>query len=129
MSRFVTPVTKKIDLSDGDWIVIKHRLTVGDQKRIDTAGLKRLVQPQDPKRKADAPSIEIDFKEFSFARTESYLQEWSFVDDSGRPVAVSRSSIEALDTKSYDEIETAISKHIEAIDVEKKEIPPVGEKA
>ena len=130
MSRFVKPITKRITLTDGDWIVIKHRLPVGDQKRVDTSGLKRLVQPQVRKDRKDqkeqTSSIEIDFKEFSFARTEAYLLEWSFLDDAGQPVALNRSSIEALDTASYDEIENAITAHVEALAAEKKETPPGG---
>lgn len=128
MSRFIdTTLTKRIEISGGDYIVIKHRLSVGAQKHIDTSGLKRLVSPtKRSSKESNDTSVEVDFKEFSFARTEAYLLEWSFRDDDGKAVPVSRTAIEALDTKSYEEIENAISAHVEALVAEKKGIPADG---
>lgn len=108
MARFITPVTVRLPISEGDWIEIADRLTVGEQKRIDVSGLKRMQPGQ-----GQASSIETDFAEFSFARTATYIKAWSLVKD-GQSVPVSRASIEALDPETYLEIENAITAHVEA---------------
>lgn len=110
MARFITPVTVRLPISEGDWIEIADRLTVGEQKRIDVSGLKRM---EPGKGKDEASKIETDFAEFSFARTATYIKAWSLVKD-GQSVPVSRASIEALDPETYLEIENAITAHVEA---------------
>ena len=33
MSRFVRPETERLELTDGDWMLVKRRLTAGEQRR------------------------------------------------------------------------------------------------
>lgn len=113
MSVFVTPVTTRITLPCGEWIEVAERLGIGAKKRVDTAGLRH-VDPAKP------GAIEVDFSEFSLARTCAYLKDWSFKDDQNRPVKVSRAAVEALDEEIYNEIETAITVHVEAMAARKK---------
>ncbi len=108
MGRFVTPDTVRLALSGDDWIEIKSMLGIGDQKRIETAGLKRFS-------KKDGESVDVDFAEFSLARTAAYLLDWSFKGADDRVVPLSRSAIEALTPETYKEIENAITKHVEGL--------------
>ena len=41
-NRFVTPDTARVELSDGDWIEIKERLTYGEQQRLAGGALTRM---------------------------------------------------------------------------------------
>lgn len=113
MGRFATPATVRCELSDGDWIEIKEMLTVGDQKRIEASGLKRF-NPQENN------NLTVDFAEFSFARTAAYLVDWSLRGADDKPVPVSRAAIEALAPETYQEIEEAITAHVEARAASKK---------
>ena len=114
MSRFVQPGTARIALTGGDWIEIRTLLTVGEQKRVDTSGLKKMSQG------GGGQEFSVDFAEFSFARTLAYLMAWSFTDAAGVPVAITRASVEALTGDAYKEIEDAITAHVEAIAAAKK---------
>ena len=116
MGRFINPVVVRLPLSQGDWIEIKERLTVGEQKRVDVSGLKRMHPTPG---QASSP-IDTDFAEFSFARTTAYLVDWSFTGSDDKAVPVSRASIEALTTETYREIEDAITAHVEALTEAKK---------
>ena len=119
MSRFVKPGVKRLPIGDKDWIDIKNLLTVGEQKRVDTSGLKKISTGG---AKGDAPDIVVDFAEFSFARTATYLVGWSFADDNGNGVKPTRSAVESLDAETYAQVEAAITAHIEEI-AEAKKIP------
>lgn len=114
MSRFVTPATVRVALSGGEWIEIKDRLTIGEQKRMEAAGLKSVSA------RAGAQAVDVSFEEFSFARTQTYLVNWSLKDAADNQTKVSRAAIEALDQDTYEEIESAITAHIEARDAAKK---------
>lgn len=116
MSRFVQVGTKRLPIDD-DWIEIKNLLTVGEQKRVDTSGLKKISTGA---TKGESPDIVVDFAEFSFARTLAYLTNWSFTDDKGVGVKVSRAAVEALDGETYAKIEAAITAHVEGLAEAKK---------
>ncbi len=113
VSRFVQPGTVRLPLSGGDWIEIKRLLSVGDQKRVNGSGMRHIVE-------GDKVEVKVDFAETSFTRTLAYLVGWSFLDDQGQPVKITRSSVESLTTDAYGEIEAAINGHVEDIALAKK---------
>jgi hypothetical protein len=119
-NRFVQPETVRLPLTDGDWIDVKARLSIGEKKSVDSAGLKTMKTTGD-----DKGDVVVDLSAFSLARTETYLVGWSFVDDDGRPVKLSREAIRALSEESYEEVENAITAHVEA--ETKKRQTPTGE--
>lgn len=122
MSRFVKPETVRIAISEGDWIDVKKELSVGERKRMQAAafqsvsnvpGITTDVEDADPK-------LNIDWGSLSIARVCEYLVAWSFVDDDGKGVAISRSSVEALNEETFDEIDDAIKSHQDVMAKKKK---------
>ena len=117
----VKPESVRIDLAytpPGEterkfWIEIKKHLTVGEERRIMTAGWKGMSRSEE----SGETGINIDWKAQTFARTETFLTDWSLKDDG---VPLSRASIEALSSDVYALIETAINAHVEAMVEEKK---------
>jgi len=117
--RFVQPETVRLDLHDGtSWIEVKRELTVGEDRRYRSAGLRRMSQPN------GETSVEVDWTAMALARVEAYLVDWSATKPDGKgkeqPVPVTRAAIEALASEDFDEIDAAINAHIEAIAREKK---------
>ncbi len=123
----VAPQTVRKDLEDprdGEkfWISIKKLLTVGEDKSVKTAGLRGVsgmggaAKPGEEREM----SMQVDWKRQSFARTESYLVDWSLATSEGVKLKVQRDVIESLDPEVYDVIEAAITKHVEEMDEEKK---------
>ncbi len=109
-SRFVQPATVRLALSDGDWVEAKARLTYGEQSRLEAAAfgnLKGIKPGQDAE-------VGFDFAAFQLARLQVLIVAWSFRDEQNRPVAVSRSAIEALDPDAAAEIADALERHLEA---------------
>jgi hypothetical protein len=119
----IRPEVVKVDLTyvaaDGTthpfWVTIRKRLTVGEERRVTTAGWRGMSRGVD-----DAGTINIDWKAANFARTEAYLTDWSLLDDDAKKLAVTREVIESLDGDVYALIEGAITKHVEAVAEEKK---------
>ena len=109
-NRFVIPEVVRLDLSDGDWIEVKRRLTNGERRRLNTAGLsKSLLIGGDASNEVD-----IDFAEFGTARALTYIVDWSFRDGNGLRVEVTREAYESLDEETADEIDKALDAHVEA---------------
>ena len=107
--RFVQPETVTLDLSDSDWVEVKKRLTVGEERaafqqivgEVNSAGWRR-------------PNVEM----MGLAEVQAYIVDWSFRGADGKRVEPNMAAIKALDKASYNELETAIQKHIEAMDAE-----------
>ncbi len=101
------------------WIKVKKYLTVGETRRVSTAGWRSMSSAK--KEAGDttpaATEIQIDWRAQTFARTEAYLIAWSLTNDG---VPMTRDGIESLDPAVYEVIENAISAHVEAMDLEKK---------
>jgi hypothetical protein len=115
-NRFVAPETCKLELSDGDWIEIKKQLSVGDDRRYRSAGLKRLTGAPG----SNAASVDVDWAELALARVTTYLIDWSFTDANGKSINVSPQAIQELQPDDFEEIDAVIVKHIEEMTAEKK---------
>jgi hypothetical protein len=119
--RFVTPESVRIPLKNGtDWIEVKKELTVGEEKKFRSAGMKN-VRPG-----GDASAIEIDWSEMSLARVEAYLLDWSATrpdpknKDKVVAVPVTPAAIKSLAAEDFEEIDNAIQAHIESESAAKK---------
>lgn len=105
------------------WIKLKKRLTVGEDRRIQTAGWKGVANfggGKNAKGEDTSPEINIDWQKQSLARTEVYLNDWSLEDDDHVKLPLTRDTIEALDPDLFKVIEAAITTHVEAVAQEKK---------
>lgn len=108
-NRFVPRKTKRIEISDGDWLDIKEQLNIGEQLDVEGAGIEISQQPGDREatyrmsRPGDA----------AITRVAVWLAGWSLCDILGNKVVLSRDAVGRLDAKTFDEIRQAIDKHIE----------------
>lgn len=108
-ARFVRPETAKLDLSDGDWVLVKRRLNTGEARRVFTG----MVQTFEAGSKAT-----LDPAQVGMTKVLEYLLDWSLRDADGQVVSIREQSreavravLESLDLDTYHEISTAIDAH------------------
>lgn len=113
MSRFVRPESEKLELSNGDWLLVKRRLTAGEERKGFAKTVKRMTAGG-----AGGREIELDWEAVSAAKCVTYLLDWSLRDDAGDIVpirdqseAVVEAALNALDGPSFREIYAAITAH------------------
>lgn len=109
IKRFVKADRVRLPLSGDDWIEIKRELTIGELKRVQTAGFTGL-RPEGEGRDAQ---VMIQWHEVELARAEAYLLAWSFTDEDDHPVPLTRAAIESLNEHAFKEISEAIKGHLE----------------
>lgn len=114
MSRFVSVDTVRLELSGGDWIEVKRQLSYGD------------IQSVASKTRGDFTAGELYF-------VAAALLDWSLVDAQDKHVDIESepariAALKALTPADFAEIDTAISKHFEAVTAEKKAKAPRGQR-
>jgi hypothetical protein len=123
-SRFVTPEIVRLPLSDGDWIEVKKRLSVGEARYATSSFIGAFKQ--DGSR---IPNLET----LGMGQTLAYLVRWSFRDAQDLPVSVSLDALKALDMDTYREIEEAIEQHEQRVTLQmadqEKKLPASSEPA
>jgi len=87
-----------------DFIVVKKRLTNRERKQITTAGLKMTMRPG----KAETAIVEQDIQSADFEKVLVTVMDWSFTNDDGEKVQLSRENLERLDEDSFAEIVNAL---------------------
>lgn len=98
-------------------ITVLRELTVGEQRAIETAGFHRMTMGgRRSQNQDDGAAIAVDWNKQSFARTLTYLKDWTLTDDKGNKLPISRDMIESLKTPVYEVIDAAITKHVEAME-------------
>jgi hypothetical protein len=120
MSRFVTQNEVRLPLSHGDYVVVKERLNMGEDRDRTAAMLTDDRRAVDPLK-------------YPLATVAAYLLDWSFTDDAGRIVAIRHAPPEDvaailtnLDPADFREILAAIEAHeqrVTAAREEKKRMP------
>lgn len=110
-NRFVQPDTIRIDLSDGDFIIIKKELNAGEQRRVFSDFVKEA-------RSGEA--FQLDPEKVGLTKILGYLVGWSFVDAEGKPVEVSEGAVKALDIASFREVKDAIDTHDDQIEKDRE---------
>jgi len=116
MSRFVRPETRTLTLANGDHLIVRARLTAGEQ-RAHFARVYRMIDGEflpDPLQRGVAMVV-------------AYLLDWNLKDDAGQAVPIRDLStdalqrvIDALDPESFAEIATAIDAHVDAMAAERE---------
>lgn len=117
MSRFVTGNEVRLSISDGDYLIVKERLNMGD-----TVDRTRLALAPDGKS--------VDLLKWGPAVVQTYLLDWSLTDDAGRIISIREESpdmlaaaLRNLDPDDFKEILEAIEAHearVQAAREEKK---------
>jgi hypothetical protein len=108
--RFVQPEIVRLDLSDGDWVDVKKRLTVGEERAAFQAIIGEVNQATGWRR----PNVEM----VGIAEMVAYIIRWSLRDANDLPVPVTVDTIKSLDSESFTEIEKALETHIKAVETE-----------
>ena len=115
-SRVVRPETRKLTISDGDWLIVKKRLNHGERQQAFARGYTITTTGAVPQLLI-VDTIQI----------VAYLVDWSLVgpDDMpmairNQPVDVVQSMIDTLDPESVKEIATAVSDHVAQMDAERE---------
>lgn len=108
-NRFVVPNVVRLPLSDGDWIEVKERLTVGEARRATQSFVGSITSEG-----ARTPNT----AELGLGQVLAYLVDWSFRDANDKPVSVSFDAIKALDIEAFREIDDALDAHITRVDAE-----------
>lgn len=109
--RFVQPDVVRLTLSDGDFIDVKRQLNAGEQRRL----FAHMMRDMTPGEK-----VTLIPEQVGRTKLEAYIVGWSFADAEGKPVPVSPSAIDNLDTETYAEMVKAIDDH-EAVQEQERE--------
>jgi hypothetical protein len=108
-SEFVDPTRiVRIPLSGVDrWIEIKAELSAGDERRVWTGLIKdgEMTAGHEPR---------LDPEMVGLTQILGYLLAWSFTDDDGQPVRVSKAALDNLKRDTYREIKDIIEAHDDA---------------
>ena len=121
----VAPETTRVDLEwtgpDGAvrsiWLQLKQELSAGEQRRM-MGCVANVTQEVARVRGADAPpaTARMQWAEYSFARMETYIVDWSMAHDPepSHRLPPKRSSYEALHQTLFELIDNAVDAHQQA---------------
>jgi hypothetical protein len=117
------------DISRPFWIMVKKRLTIGEEKRM-LKSISRVRSQLTPSGEEPvAPVAHFEWTEYSFARAMTFLLDWSFADDKDNKMPLSRQSLESLDPDVFEILDDAIDAHEKNIKVvESKKTKASGQK-
>lgn len=105
-NRTVLPSVTRVPISDGDWVELKDELNVGEQKRLEAAGLKapiiadgRIYSP-------------IDWEVHDQLRALIWVTDWSLKGPDDKDLKLNMASVQALNVETFEEINKAIIEHV-----------------
>lgn len=110
--RVVGVETDRKPLSDGDWVVLKRQLNVGEHRQILKAAAAAHV--------GGGPAL--DYPTHRFFTVLMFIAAWSFTDPAGEPLPITVGGLESIDLASYKELRELVDAH-EAAAAEKKTTP------
>ncbi len=114
---FVDPETVQLPINEeGDWIEIKKELTYGEEQRLAGAALGN-VQGM---REGQSTEVALDWERYSIQRLLIWLVDWSFTDNRGKRVRVSKEAIANLKPSIAQAIQEAIDEYIKSTSEAKK---------
>jgi len=119
-SRVVVPQSKQIPLSQGDWILVKTKLTVGE--RHDSYEQMYLRHPDGTFVQNPDGRLVVGPANTRIATIVAYLIDWSLTAPDGEPLVIRgadgetiKAILRSLDEGSFDEIADAINAHDRAV--------------
>jgi hypothetical protein len=127
----VEPEEVKIELTWNDlsgterpfWIKAKKRLSIGEQRRM-LKSISKVTSPIGAK-KGESSSAEASFQwtDYSFARCEAYLLDWSLSNGQDKRMSISRETMESLHQELFEIIDNALDDHEKEMELQKKATP------
>ena len=124
--RFASGAAVRLELSDGDWVLVRAELSYGQQRYLATVGLTGL--PGVLADQGGGARLSVDWARFEVERLATWVLDWSFADADGEHVVVSREAIEALAPETAEELNRALDAHIEALEAKKAPTAPGPDK-
>lgn len=114
-NRFVAPDTVRLDLSDGDFLIVRKELNAGEHRDMWVRVMKPVTLPTDG-RLPDLPARpQVDAFRAPVAEVLAYLVEWSLVDEHGTVVSLRgkdtafiEAALNNIDLDSFAEIVAAV---------------------
>lgn len=111
MLRMLAPETTRLELSDGEWVLVKKRLNAGEHRRM----LERAADIVDGRAVVNPLRI-------GQAMLLAYLVDSSLTDPDGKPFAIRNqpeevvlSALNLLPSESQIELQDAIAAHVERV--------------
>jgi len=117
-SRFVRPETVRLEISNGDWLLVKKHLTAGEVRRQWTSTMKA----------GGDGGAKVDPLKVGLSKMVAYLVDWSLTDADGKPVPIRGqsedmvgSTLDMLLPDDFSEVLRAIETHEAAMDAARAE--------
>ncbi len=111
--RFVDPTIERLPLAAGDdWIDVKGELNAGEQRDVFAGMVKE-------QRAGEQPLL--DSRRVGLTRLAGYILGWSFTDREGKPIKVTESAINRLDSKTYRELNDLLDAHVARVEAAREE--------
>ena len=104
-SNFVGNDTDRLELTGGDYIIVKRELNLEEERRIHVRMIKESVVGEKPK---------LDLEQVGIAEALEYVVEWGgpgFQDENGRAVAFSATTLKNIRSAKFNEITQALDAH------------------
>jgi hypothetical protein len=129
MQRYRKQEQHRIELSDGDWLLVRKHLTAGEERSAQANVVKTMKAGESP---------EIDYERLGFAQVASYLLDWSLKDENDKPIVIRDQPVDFIIAalknqmpESSKEILDAIQAHDAAMVAEREQEKkrPAGENA
>ena len=117
--RVRVPATERLELTQGDWLIVKQYLTAGETRELMRASSRALAVPiPDAGAVAAAPRMELDPLAAMVAIVLAYLLDWSFQGADGKPLVIAhqpanvvRAALDHRAPDAFQEVLAAITTH------------------
>jgi hypothetical protein len=117
-SRMRRPETVRLEISQGDWIMVKKHLTAGEARHI----FARMIRRQEYGRRA-----EMEPEMAGLSQVVGYLLDWSLTDPDGKVIRVRdqdeaaiQAALLSIDPEAFQEIQAAVDAHDERMRAERE---------
>ena len=127
----VDPEEKRLELEwtdpDGQvrkfWLLVKRQLSVGEHRRMmrQVSTVTQKVSRARDQAQED-PTAKLEWTEYSFARMEAYITDWSLAHEPDSKLAATRPSYDKLHRSLFDIIDAALDEH-EQESADEKKVP------
>jgi hypothetical protein len=104
-SNFIGNDVDRLELSDGDFIIVKRELNLEEERRIMARMAKTVKAGQ---------TLELDLEQFGIVEVLEYVVEWGgpgFQDSNGRLVPFSSATLRNIRPAKFNEITEALDTH------------------
>jgi len=119
-NRYRKQEEHRIDISDGDWLLVRKHLTAGEERDAQARVIKAGTM-----KSGEKP--ELDLEHLGIAQAVSYLIDWSITDAEGQPIRIRdqpyafvAAALRNQTPESLREILDAIQAHDEAMTKERE---------